>query len=292
MPTALDLQGMLARVRHEVADGDAAIVDTGDWHKGSVLASWPDGVALDKGNKPTPNKVQQWVAAREQEWWKWADDLTKGRRRVLICHGDLVEGRHDGMAELVTPNMLIQRRAAIAYLDGKRRDGDAVIVMRGTPRHVGDEAENEEAIGEALGAMREPLTGAWSWYVPRLRCNGVELVFAHHIGRAYSPVTKASALVREMVNVALDVALWGSSLPDVMGFAHRHEYVAVQLPGRRQGLYCYTIPSWCAKTEYAMKILPTVRAHVGGVVLLIDKDGSWRPYPRWWALPEQEAEVV
>ena len=287
----MDIASLLSLVRPiTVPSGDAALLVTSDWHIGSVLAPWPEAVPVD-GMTIRQNKVQAWVDARWDAFFSEAREFTKGRRRILILNGEACEGRHHLQVELVTSDLTLQRRAALYRLAQVSEENDTFYVLRGSTAHSGPSGENDEAVAEALDCSREEITAAYSRYILKLDVNGVYLHFAHHIGTTQSPVSEATALVTHLAKAAIVAGRWGQRLPDIMGRAHRHQYCAVHLPGQRQGQFIFTTPAWVAKGEHGYRLDPTSPPQIGGVVILIDKDGHWHPHiPRFWAVLGPEVE--
>jgi len=268
-----------------IPKGPAALLLNSDLHRGSVLAPFPEGLLLEHGLPIGQNPVQAWIDAKWREWHDWAGKLAQGRRVIRIFNGDLCEGRHHRQAELITNNLALQRRAAKQAIEDVRQEGDLLFLVRGTWAHAGAAGEDEETIAEMLGCTPEAGTGHYSYFLLPLSINGTRIIAVHTIGATRSPVSEATALVTQMAKTARDSGRWGTPLPDILVFAHRHQFCAVHLPARRQGQYCCTLPSWVGKTEHGYSFDPLSPPQIGGVVILIDADGTWQACSRFWALP-------
>jgi len=268
-----------------VPKGPAALLLNSDLHRGSILAPFPEGLLLEHGLPIGQNPVQKWIDAKWREWHDWAGKLAQGRRRILVFDGDSCEGIHHRETELVTTNLALHRRAVVQTVEGIRQEGDKLFMVRGTSAHAGAAGENEETIAEMLGCMPDKSTGQYSYFMLPLSVNSTKIVVAHYVSSTKSVVSEATALVTQMAKAARDSGRWGTPLPDILVFAHRHQFCAVHLPARRQGQYCCTLPSWVGKTEHGYSFDPLSPPQIGGVVILIDADGTWQACSKFWALP-------
>lgn len=275
-----------------VPKGPVALICASDLHRGSILAPFPESLLLEHGMPVQQNPVQVWIDHKWRAFWQWAGELSKDRRRILVFAGDLCEGRHHRQSELITNNLALQRRAALATIRDIKRDEDMAFLVRGTFAHAGAAGEDEETIAEMLDCPREAGTEHYSRFLLLLDINGTKVNVSHTIGTTRSPVSEATALTSQLVKVARDTGRWGTPLPDILVFGHRHQFCAVHLPAQRQGQYCCTLPGWVGKTEHGFSFDPLSPPQIGGVVFLIDIDGQWQSFPKFWALPMPEAEVI
>jgi len=272
--------------------GDACLVITSDWHCGSNVGLCPPGTILEEGGEVRLNRVQTQLWAWWREFWDvWLPPLAKGRRRVLVCNGDLVDGEKNP-AGLTAPDMADQRKIAIAVLKGELKRGDLALVMRGTEAHTGGSGQHEESIAQAAGLETDALSKQFSIYHFWRRINGVLFSIAHHVGVSQSPVSEVTALTTELVKAMREAGRWGGELPSVLVRSHRHLAAGVILPGRGGLHECFVTPAWQCKTPFAHKLDRLTLPQIGGVVYQVDESGSWRRHVFLRALPQPKAEEL
>ncbi len=269
---------------------DAVVIVTSDWHKGTILTTWPESVLLPNGSKWPNNKVQNAISERWNEFWQYARDLAKGRKVVVIVNGDICENvffNHHFPSGLVTLNREYHRRAAVAEIENVRKPNDIWIIGRGTPVHDGDEGQDAETIAREIGCKQNE-DGTYSQYIIKININDVKMLFAHRIGTTTSPVSETTALTSMMVRAARATGLCGAEMPDIMGFAHRHVASAISISGHD----VFVTPAWVAHGEFSYGIEPVAPAQIGGTVILINKDGSRYIFHKNWSLPEKGYEKL
>jgi hypothetical protein len=274
---------------------DIALVCISDLHVGSVVGLWPpSGVTLDEGGQVVLNRVQQqlWRWWKDEFWSEFVPARCKKRQRVLVVNGDLVEGTAHNAAALCAPDAADQRKAAIHLLGQERRKGDLLYVVRGTEAHAGLSGGDEEAIAQALGCPQDKATGQYSRWHLVFKCNGVIVDFAHHIGMSTSPVSEGTALTTQLVLAMREAGQWGGVLPDLLVRSHRHRFWMSGAPGQRGVHTILTTPAWQGKTPFVQRISPATMPQIGGVVVLIDEDGSWATSAFLRALPLPEPEEI
>ena len=272
---------------------DLALVVVSDLHVGSVVGLWPLGVPLDEGGELIPNLVQGAILRWWREFWDdFVPQRAKKRQRIIVVNGDLVEGTFHNVAALCAPNSSDQRKAAIALLEKERRKGDVLYVVRGTEAHAGLSGGDEEAIGQALDCPVERGTGQYSRWHLLLKIHGVVLSFAHHIGVTQSPASEGTALTTQLVLAMKEAGQWGNVLPDLIIRSHRHRFWMSAAPGQRGTHTIITTPGWQGKTPFVQRISPATMPQIGGVVVLVDEDGSWSVAPFLKALPLPEPEEI
>jgi hypothetical protein len=271
---------------------DVILICVSDLHCGSTVGLYPPGFKLEEGGEVKLNKVQ----AQLWDWWRvfWDEflpPLCKGRQRVIVCNGDAVEGDRNPVG-LTAPNMADQRKMAVALLSTEIKKQDMAYLIRGTEAHVGGSGGHEESIAEALDLPLDPLTQQYSIYHFWKKVNGVLFSIAHHIGVSQSPVSEATALTTELVKAMKEAGRWGGEMPDVLVRSHRHMAAGVILPGKGGLHECFVTPGWQAKTPFLWRIDRMTLPQIGGVVYLVDADGtrSRREFVR--ILPQPKAEEL
>lgn len=273
-------------------DGDAAVIVFSDKHLGSALAPWPVDVILSSGNEHKPNIVQTWITEHEDEWWTWARELTKGRRTIVVANGDICQGNWERFGDMLETNRAYQRRAAAVEYKKRRLSGDVWKIVRGTQVHDGPEGEDAESIAESMDCKPNSIDGRFSYYILPLAINGVRINAVHHIGTTSSAVSEFTALARVLSTADQEASRWGIDAPDIWLAAHRHTYDEAFYSSSRGRRGVIVTPAWIAHGEYAAKVASTKPSQIGGAVILIDKNGEWQNYSRFWAVPQPTREVL
>lgn len=271
---------------------DAAVIVFSDKHIGSALATWPIEVILSNGNEHKLNKVQEYLAAREDEFWTWARGLTKGRRTIVVVNGDICQGNHEKFGDMLETNRAYQRRAAVAEFRKRRKDGDIWKIVRGTRIHDGAEGQDGESVAEAMDCKPNLLDGRFSYYILSMTINGIKINAVHHIGSSSSPVSEFTALAKMLTKADQAASRWGIDAPDIWLTGHRHIYDEAFYATSRGRRGVIVTPAWIAHGEYAAVVASTEPSQIGGAVILIDGNGQWMNYARFWSVPQPEREVL
>ena len=248
----------------------AAIADT---HCGSTLGLCPPVVTLDNGAEYHYSKAQEWLWDRYTNHYVPA--VKKAKRNgasYLIINGDLVDGKHHGTTQILSGNPGAQAEAFLESIDKLRAlKFDHIFVIRGTEAHGGPAGSSEEALGEAIGAERDPDTGNRSWFVLRFEIDGVRFDFRHHGRAGGRPWTEGSVVTYLAHQIWMEHARREIRHPDVAVRAHVHRYADSHdvTPTR-----AIVLPSWQIKTSFAHKVATESIADIGGLILTV-KDGEF-----------------
>lgn len=231
-----------------------------DTHCASTLGLCPpSGHKLDDGGSYKPSKGQRAVwEVWEKFWNEWVPKVTKGEPYDLIINGDAIDGDHHQTTTIISRNLHDQFKAArdvLAPVVGKAlRSGGAYYHVRGTEAHVGQSAQEEERLAEALGA-RPDEEGNFSRWELWKRVGGALVHFSHHIGTSGSQAYESSALMREMVEAFVEAGRWGDVPPQVVVRSHRHRCMSINMPtDKGYGIIAVT-PGWQLKTPYTHRIV-------------------------------------
>jgi len=253
-----------------------ALAVVGDIHNGSTLAACPpEGVRLDDGGQYLPSRVQSWIWSCWEEYWGWVDAERRAAKAELwtIYAGDAYEGDHHGTSQIISKNPEAQ-----GYVSDRTFGVPSSLrparqfVVRGTVAHVGEGGNSEEALAKKIGAERDEEAKTWSWWHLRLEVNGL-LVDCQHHGRAgYRPWTEASAASLLAANIWYEHVRRGERPPDVAFRAHVHRFAD---SGTMQHTRVVVTPAWQAKTAHTHKVAPESIADIGGVLLIVQPDGSY-----------------
>lgn len=213
--------------------------------------------------------TQKWI------WHEWAAFWDRRRaqikehkaRHFVVLNGDLVEGRHHGIKEIVTPDEEQQLEMAIKILEPIAKTADRFFITRGTTVHDGSWCE---VIGSDLGAEQTP-DGKHCWWLLRSEWNGVQFNIAHPRRQAFLPWTVGGPENRLHAEIRYKYAVDNDGVPDIVIRSHGHR------SGRSSAerpLVIFT-PAWKTAGEYVRnRIDPDSLADVGGVWFLL-KDGAY-----------------
>jgi hypothetical protein len=145
--------------------------------------------------------------------------------------------------------------------------------IRGTEAHVGSSAQEEEAIAQTLGAVKDKDTNNYSHWEVWLKNFGPQkhlLHFAHHLGHTSSSSYESSALMREVVAAFAESGQWRFRAPGLVVRGHTHRYLKIEGPGDWIGI---KMPSWQAKTAFTYKIDRLRGPMFGGILVKATDEG-------------------
>lgn len=196
-----------------------------DLHVNSSVAVCPLTVNLDDGGTYHASRTQQWL-------WRCINEIAEearavpAERRLLVLNGDLGElDTKRRSIQLVTQNKATILGMTIDVITPLLGICDAFYVVRGTPAHTGKSCWLETAIGEDIGAVPDPKTGAASWWHIRSTCDGVRLDIAHHASMGRSWWTKRNAANSLAAKIVIEYMVDMGQPPPHLAFrAHNHTY--------------------------------------------------------------------
>lgn len=249
-----------------------------DVHCGSTLAMCPpEGVLLDDGGKYLPSAPQEWLWACWLNFWERVQRTHRAARADLwiVLNGDSFEGQHHGTTQVISnhpepQSYLADRIFGVPRGLAPRR----TFVVRGTEAHVGPAGATEEAFARSIRAEENPETRKWSWWHLRLRPHGCLLDFQHHPSTRGTTVDTRMAGVARLAGVVFkEHAKRGLPAPALAVRSHTHvtadSYDA--WPVR-----AIITPAWQLKTAHALKVAADSIADIGGVVITVAPDGTYR----------------
>lgn len=253
------------------------VVIISDTHVGSRTGICPKTVSLDDGGVYIPSNAQ----ATLYQWWRefWDDfvpEATKGEPYVVVHNGDVVDGVPHGSVSQISTLLDDQAIAAVNLLKPEVTSRKVLRYyhIRGTSAHVGKNAEIEERVARALGAVKDKngQHARWELWLKLADSKREHLIhLLHHVGTTGSTHYESSAVMAELAAELTEAARWGESAPSAIVRSHRHRSIEVRIPSERGWRFAVVTPAWQLKTEYAWKI-PGGRvspSQIGGVVLRV-----------------------
>lgn len=263
-----------------------------DLHVGSKHAVCPpDFMCLDDGRDAlTPE--QEWLWHQWGEFVRWARQRLEGKEWVLMVNGDVTEGVHHKIVDLMHHDPAVHAAAGSRLLAPLvQMSGRQPFFTRGTKTHVGNAGEH--FVGKSLNAVHDPdlnprdegerYHAKYGWV---LRINdGHVLSVRHHITVTQRTWTEGTAMSSALVNECENKRRSGHTVPTIIARAHRH------VPGVFQSLSgaCVVTPAWQLMTDHTYKVVPDSVPHVGGMVLDLSGD---QVGVHTWTRPQPEGTIV
>jgi len=245
-----------------------------DLHCGSTLGLCPpEGHTLDDGGCYKPSVLQKNIWGIWEEFWgEWVPRVTKKEPWDLVVNGDAIDGDHHRTPTIISTNLHDQFRAAkqcLAPVVKMCKDsGGKYHHVRGTEAHVGQSAQEEERLAEALGAEQDE-GGSYSQWELWKRVGGSLVHLTHHVGTTGSQAYESTALMKELVEAFVEAGRWGDEPPQIVVRSHRHRCMSITIPtDRGYGIVAVT-PAFQGKTPYTFKI-PGARVgqpQMGGLII-------------------------
>ena len=255
---------------------DWIIAVVSDLHCNSTVGLCPrEGIQRDDGDYYMPSKAQIWQWERWEMYWAEVAQTVKDTGALLIevFNGDGVDGDHHGTRQIATRNMKTQHNIARGVLEVPLAlDPHATFIIRGTGSHVGEQAENEEAIAEEIGAEPCPdVPGRFSTYERKIELCGKLFTFKHHGRTGYRPWTKQSAIGLLAEDIWVRHMKAGERPPDVAIRSHVHQY-ADSGPGT--STRAITTNPWQLKTMFGEMVAAEAIPSIGGLIIKVGSDGT------------------
>ena len=249
------------------------IVAIGDLHSGSMYAPLPpDFETYDGALKP-------WNRPQEYLWRCW-DDFTwrchKFDPDIIIVNGDCVEGpqRKSNGFEVSLPAAGDQVEACIGVLGQlkHRVRGDVRwYFTRGTPYHVGEFGETEEAIARKIGA--EPYgsvgVGKYAREVLWANAEGVTIEATHHPAGSSTGFYRMTVLDRDAQWSAMAAKDPSKGVPKSHLLLRSHLHFFGRL--EHESKLVIMLPCWKLGDRHSRKSgLHRFLPSIGGVFIEID----------------------
>lgn len=191
------------------------IVALADSHCGHVLGLTPPAWWWSRKRNPAVAKIQRAI------WDEFTQlvEAVKPPVDVLFALGDLIEGQQEKIrgVELLAPDRDEQTEMAVEAI--KVFEPREIIMVRGSPYHVGMEEEWEDMVAKAVGAE--------IFDEVAVQYGGVVFDLAHYVGRSIVPYGRATPVAREWVMNRLLATYGQESKADVILRGHVHYAVFV-----------------------------------------------------------------
>lgn len=274
---------MRVRKKGTVGPRPILLACVSDVHAGGTTALCPDKITLDDGGEYHASKAQRWLMQCWREYWATVADRRAelGAELYAVFNGDAVEGDHHKTTQIMSANPNAQAaawNAAVAVpLELKP---DRIVMVRGTEAHVGQSASAEERIADGLWrdkrpVVRDPESGAASWWHWRAELHGVRLDVTHHGRMGHLPRTRSSNIVLYAWNILDEHASSGHPFPHLCLRGHNHKKGD---SGSACPVRVVATGAWQLGTSHVHKVQADSLADIQAVMVTIDA-GSYQVDP-------------
>lgn len=243
-----------------------------DTHCGSTIGLMPEKFETNDGQTVIPSKTQAYMWEKWVEGWDWTVEFAGKRDLVVVTNGDLTENLHHKTTQVWSARADEHERCAVECFTPWLDHFADVLVVKGTPAHVGQGGQMEERISRTLNSI--PTEQATTTY-HRLRksFSGVRLDITHHRGGNTVPWTKGNAMRKVVLSALINYPEAGLPVPHLILRAHRHlwEDTYDKYSRRCRGV---ALPGWQGKTEYVHQYLPDDRILSDLGMLVVECDAG------------------
>lgn len=251
-----------------------------DPHAGSTVGLAPDEpIPHPEGATISPTASSRWLWSHFVEHLEREAEAAKDHDlKVLIFNGDLVDGlMHHGNLQLYHPNGSVERWIAERILHEAMSTiyPDRVVLVLGTPSHVGKMGAREESLGRALdaqwpGRMIRP-EHRCGWHAWLADFDGLLVDVRHHGKMGRLPHTRESYHKRYAFDVWASRALYkGQTPPGLAIRSHLHKYAdSGAVPPHKNGTRVIGTPCYQLGTEWVGQMAIEEPPDVGMIGLTI-----------------------
>jgi hypothetical protein len=227
-----------------------AVIAISDLHINSTVSLIAPTVALDDGGEYRASREQRRLWEWFTDFCAWAKDSTEGYRRIVVICGDVGElDTKRRTNQLITTNKATIQSAVLKTLEPFLSLLDGLIVIRGTPAHVGKDSWLEEWLASdcdiTIGNHKTR-----SHYHYQGKAAGVRFDIAHHVNMGNLAWTEKGAAVRLGAQTVMEYARMGEQVPNVVVRGHVHRWSIDD----NYGLQVVIMPSWTWATEYIYRL--------------------------------------
>jgi len=236
-----------------------------DTHTGSTVGLAPSSIPHPEGFSIEASPTSRWLWGLyqqhlEEEAFAAADhDI-----HILLFQGDICDGgMHHGQVQLYHPEKAVERWISEAVVEEAVRwlEPDHIVIVLGTPSHVGKMGSSEESIGKSLdaqypGKLVRPDEYRYGWHIWRADIDGCLIDARHHGKMGQLPHTRDSYQKRYAIDIFHASAHYqGHRPPDLALRAHRHKYAdSGPVPPHKNGTRLISGPCYQLGTEYIHKV--------------------------------------
>lgn len=265
------------------------VVVFGDTHAGSTVALSPPSFSLRDEGTYHANEFQQWAW---DHWLKFWDEIAREREKaeelIIVANGDLLEGRHHQIIQIIGNDLTEQIRLGLEtfHVINKLSPEHKYATM-GTPCHNGRANSAEDLFAEILGC-RPYGNQKYLWPMLPLDIWGTTFDIAHHAPSGRLPHTRHSATMRYAVRIVWEYWSEGIEPPTLVFRGHNHYCSDSGDNERTRVIY---VPSWQGVTDFGTRIAPGNRLPIGAVFVKCFDDGTHEVFKRS-IKPKRDKRIV
>jgi hypothetical protein len=244
------------------------IADLGDLHVNQTVAVCPPVVNLDDGGTYHASRTQRWLHECLQDYT--AQFYALEGRHIVFLKGDAAElDCKRRSVQIISPNKATIQRITQEILEPIVNPADKLIVMRGTPAHVGKSSWIEETIAADYSNTQWSSKSAASWWHMQATIDGVRFDIAHH-----APMPGDQ---QNYPKAAIDLAkraLWHYRVilqqepPAIISRSHNHRFADSYDNFETRAIFT---GAWTVMPEYGYRAGKELSvSHIGGMIYIID----------------------
>lgn len=245
-----------------------------DTHTGSTVGLAPaGGIPHPEGFTIEASPTSRWLwGIYQQHLEAEASAAADHDVHVLVFNGDIMDGgMHHGQVQLYHPESSVERWISEAVVDEAVRwlDPDHIVIVLGTPSHVGKMGSSEESIGKALdakhpGTLIRPDEFRYGWHEWVAEFDGFRVNAKHHGRMGRTPRTRDSYLRMYAEDIFISHVQFGQRPPDLALRGHNHQYGDTGTFGpHRNGVRVIAGPCYQMATEYIFRRAIESPPHIG-----------------------------
>lgn len=269
---------------------DTLVIGLSDFHSGGTTSLFPNRFWQGQHQNHTPTQKQLDIWKHFETVAEYVRVNGNGKRLIVVHDGDATDGNTYGV-QTITSNMDEQAEIHIElmrhFLKAANFDKsqDKLYYVTGTEVHVGD---IENSIAEKMGA-----DGVYDKL--ELEVNGKILIFVHHGKKRGAGANEGNGMRNWLRDVHHDYAKEGRRTPDMIISGHTHTPAWNNYVYRKgmdyHMIHGVIVPSWQAKTRFAVKVAPMDINHIGAVCVEIKEYGEIR-IPKFLIMSTEEGGRV
>jgi len=231
----------------------ALVAGVADLHTNSQYGLSIPQVALDNGAYYQASPSQKAIL---KAWGKFWNIVARKKEELdaecyAVVVGDAADLNTHDSHDPISRNRNVIVDHACSLLWPVRNVADHLFFVRGTEAHVGGHAELEEIIAKELGAERDTLAGANSWWFLPMEVEGVKWDWAHHTDTfSRRPWTLDAAAERQSAILRAEYLERGERVPDVAVRGHNHKWT---LSNGRLPPWTFMLPPFCLANAFSYR---------------------------------------
>lgn len=262
------------------------LITLSDMHSGSSRALFPNKMfPMNQGEtNHTPTDIQKKIYDHWIQCAEWAKSKRKGKHVIMVHNGDAIEGIHHNSIQVVSPDWDDHVAIHIDLIETFRKTAgitasDQMYYVSGTESHTKNYEEtiaahfDAEPAGEIFGKTLR------LHHELRLQIHGREIWFTHHGANAGKGANEGNGLRNWLRDIYWDSKRDNVTPPDLVYTAHHHKSTYTSYVQDWHTIHGVILPSWQAKTRYALRAAPFQRNDIGMAFSEITSDGDIRVYP-------------